>query len=576
LTDIDHTPDPLENKIIQTIEKIESQDEEDFYDFCTEYHLEDNIQDNLFNQEFNQPHLLWIFIDPQTKRNTPPITNEVLFAISTRIFNKSHINLFLFGPTNSGKSEFAHSVAKYYKSEFYRLLRIHIVVHFGFSDADLDDIFPNLGYGHLFIRDESGGVSGEDSGLLKVRVGNLIRVIRAHQNSFIYINPDLVEVPLVDYYIRIAGKKGVYYCSECDQEFINKRICPKCKNSELEVVYSKCRIRAIVYYKQVDPLTNRASFVPLGRMYLNLHTDEVLRDIYKEKKDKNIKYLKERSGLLGVHFNHQRISKEAQILAQLCNKKHTKTKIGMQLEMIEYNSKYTMDESNKMIGGTDKHNKLLFEKTAQLLKSTDTDLSDEVVNEGDPTNNDNNNNGEAPFLPFKQFKFKYSDKDILKKAKEEANYQDIDRDFEIYSKAKKGILREQIVSEYSNFNDKTRVSQIKKSVQGLINDTGGKLFEREYVRHLQTLYKDKVVHEGGSKEPDAYVHIEELNELHIFSLKKITTNYLPREEISPEQKYAFDNRSKYKKIRLFIIALINSRIYVREETNFGANGNITF
>ena len=102
------------------------------------------------------------------------------------------------------------------------------------------------------------------------------------------------------------------------------------------------------------------------------------------------------------------------------------------------------------------------------------------------------------------------------------------------------------------------------------------LFEIEYVKHLQTLYEDKVVHEGFSGEPDAYVLIEALNELHIFSLKKIATNYLPRKEISPEQEYAFENRSKFKKIRLFIIALINNKIHVQEETNFGASGNITF
>ena len=572
--DIDHTPNPLENKVNQTIDKIESQGEPELYhEFCAVYQLEDDIQNNLFNLEFNQPHLLWIFIDPETGKKTLDVTNELLFAISTRIFNKSHINLFLFGPTNTGKSEFAQAIAKYYKSEFYRIFRIHIDFHIGFSDADLDDLFPSLGYGHLVIRDESSSVSGEDSGLLKERVGNLIRVIRAHQNSFLFVNPDIVEVPLVDYYIRMAGKKGVYYCKACDQEFINKRICPVCNNSELEVIYNKCKIRAIVYYKQVDPLSNRASFIPLGRMYLCLHSDVELREIYQEKKDKNIQYLKETSGLLGVHFNSERIAKEAQILAQLCSKKKVSTKIGMQLEMIEYNGKFTMDEANKMIGGTDKHNKLLFEKTAQLLKSTNADLNDEELSESDLTRNDNEKDS---FLPFKQFTFPFLDKDILKKAKEEANYQDIDRDFEIYSKAKKGILREQIVSEYSDFNDKTRVSQIKKSVQGLINDTGGKLFEIEYVKHLQTLYKDKVVHEGGSNEPDAYVLVEALNELHIFSLKKIATNYLPRAEISPEQEYAFENRSKYKKIRLFIIALINDRIYVREETNFGAFGNITF
>ena len=574
MPDIDNSVDPLGNKIIQTIERIEAQEEPaPYYDFCIEYQLEDAIQDNLFNQEFNEPHLLWIFIDPETGKNTPPFTNELLFAISTRIFNKSHINLFVFGPTNSGKSEFAQAIAKYYKSEFYRLLNITIVIHIGFSDADLGDLFPILGYGHFVIRDESTPVSGEDSGLLKERVGNLIRVIRAHQNSFIFVNPDVVEVPLVDYYIRIAGKKGVYYCGECDQEFINKLICPVCNNPELEVVYSKCKIRAIVYYKQVDPLTNRASFVPLGRMYLNLHSDVILRDLYEEKKDKNIQYLKERSGLLGVHFNIEHIMKEAQILTQLCNKKNIRTKISMQLEMIEYNSKFTIDEAHKMIGGTDKHNKLLFEKTAQLLKSTNTDVNDEEVNENDPTHTDNE---EDPFLPFKQFTFKYSDKDVLKIAKNNATFLNIDRDFEIYSKTKKGMLRETIVKDYPELTDKTRVSQIKKSVQGLINDTEGKLFEIEYVKHLQTLYKDKMVHEGFSGEPDAYVLIETLNELHIFSLKKIATNHLPRKEISPEQEYAFKNRSKYKKIRLFIIALINNRICVQEETNFGACGNITF
>ena len=574
MPDIDRSSDPLGNKVNQTIEKIESQGEpEPYYDFCTKYQLEDEIQNNLFNQEFNEPHLLWIFIDPDTKKNTPPFTNELLFAISTRIFNKSHIILFVFGPTNSGKSEFSQAIAQYYKSEFYRLLNIHITVHIGFSDADLSDLFPILGYGHFVIRDESSSVSGEDSGLLKERVGNLIRVIRAHQNSFIYVNPDVIEVPLVDYYIRIAGKKGVYYCGECDQEFINKRICPVCNNIDLEIVYFKCKIRAIVYYKQVDPLTNRVSFIPLGRMYLNLHNDIALRDLYEEKKDKNIQYLKDRAGLLGVHFNIEHIIKEAQILAQLCNKKKIRTKISMQLEMIEYNSRFTIDEANKMIGGTEKHNKLLFEKTAQLLRSTNSDLGDEEVNEGDPTRTDKE---EDSFLPFKQFTFKYSDKDILKIAKNNATFLNIDRDFEIYSKTKKGILREQIVSEYPTLNDKTRVSQIKKSVQGLINDTEGKLFEIEYVKYLQTLYKDKVVHEGFSGEPDAYVLIEALNELHIFSLKKIATNYLPRKEISPEQEYAFKNRSNYKKIRLFIIALINNKIHLQEETNFGASGNITF
>ena len=85
-----------------------------------------------------------------------------------------------------------------------------------------------------------------------------------------------------------------------------------------------------------------------------------------------------------------------------------------------------------------------------------------------------------------------------------------------------------------------------------------------------------MIHAGAPGEPDTYVLIEELNELHIFSLKKIATNHLSRKEISPEQEYAFKNRFKYKRVRLFIIALIKNGIYIIEEANFAATDNITF
>ncbi len=570
MTDIDHTPDPLKNKINQSIEKIESQGEpEPYYDFCAAYQLEDGIQDNLFNQEFNQPHLLWIFIDPETGKNTSEITGDMLDAISTRIYNYSHVNLFIFGPTDSGKSEGAQGLGDYYQKEFYRLHKLNVKIPITFSDADIDDIAPMLEYGSMVIRDESSSVTGDDSGILKTKIGNLIRAIRIEQNSFIYVNPDVIEVPLVDYYLRTAGKKGVYKCNYCDEEYLNIRRCPECY-SDLETVHSKCKTRFIVYVKRIDPLSNRASFIPLGRMYLGLHDNQELREEYERKKRENAQYLKKHSGLVEVHKD--RILKEAQILAKECLKDNITSKVGMEVKMIEYNTQFTIDDADKMIGGTVNHNRLLFEATVQLLKRLQDQGNNILL--GD----DQEDQIEVdPYEKFKGYTFPYSEDDILNKAKQNANFRDIDRDFEIYrKKIKDGLLLDEIYPHYPDLTGPSSVTKVVKKVRGLINKVSGSLFENEYVKHLQTIYEDKVIHDGRNARPDAYVFVEALNELHVFSLKNISTKFLSRKELKPEQEFAFENRLEYKKVKLFHIANINNKIYVKEETNLSLTEDLVF
>lgn len=566
----------LEEKLESAKEEyLRSDDDDDYYDFCEYYKLEDDIQNNLFNQEFNELHLRWIFINPETGKKTPAFTNDFLYAISTRIYNFSHINLFIFGPTDSGKSEGAQSLADYYKTEFYKIQNIEVDIPIMFSDADLDDVSPTLGYGSMVIRDESSNVTGDDSGILKTKIGNLIRAIRIEQNSFIYVNPDIIEVPLVDYYLRTAGKKGVYYCPNCDMEYLNLRRCPECY-IDLKIIYSKCETRFIVYYRQIDPLTNKGYFIPLGRIYLRLHNNKELRDEYEKRKRENAIFLKQQVGLVTVHRDEAKLEKEAQILAKRCLINNISTKIGMEVQMIEYNSQFTIDEAIKMLGGTPKHNRLLFEKTAQLL--------DKLQNQGDQLliedTQETEDSEQDPFEEFKYFTFPYSYDDIIKKAKKQAKFRNVERDFEIYFKVQNGIIYEDIIPDYPNLSDKSSITKIVQKTQNLISQLTGYLFEREYTKFIQTLYQDRVIHDGSPGKPDAYVIVEELNELHIFSLKYLNLGdkykYIPIKNINAELGFAWENRLSYNKVRLFNIVLNYSmqEILVSEIKDFSRTKNI--
>ena len=493
----------------------------------------------------------------------------MLTAISQRIYNYSHINIFIFGTTDSGKSEGAQGLGDYYQKEFYRLHDLKVEIPIAFSDADIDEIAPNLKYGSMVIRDESSSVTGDDSSILKAKIGNLIRAIRCEQNSFIYVNPDIVEVPLVDYYLRTAGKKGVYRCNYCDIEYLNMRRCPECY-SDLETVYSKCKTRFIVYVKQIDPLSNKASFTPIGRMYLGLHDNKELRDEYEKKKRENAQFLKYNSGLVPVH--QEKVLKEAQILAKICLESNITSKIAMAVKMIEYNTQFTMDEANKMIGGTTNHNRLLFEATVQILNTLMLQGRKSLMIEND----EEKVVLDDPFAKYKDYTFPYSKEEILIKAKENANFRNIERDFEIYLKKQNGMLLEDIYPFYPDLNDPSSVTKITKKVQGLISKVSGKLFEKEYIKHLQTLYEDKVIYDGGIGKPDAFVIVEALNEMHIFSFKNINTNYIARKEVKPEQDFAFENRLDYKKVKLFHIVNIKHQIHVKMETDLSLTKDLVF
>jgi len=103
MTITDQTQVEAYKKKLDYLESLEEQGA--LSDYCIEYELEDEIQENIFNMDFNQPDLKWIFEDEKGKE-TPPVTDQFLSSIVRRIKNQSHILIFIFGKTNSGKSDY--------------------------------------------------------------------------------------------------------------------------------------------------------------------------------------------------------------------------------------------------------------------------------------------------------------------------------------------------------------------------------------------------------------------------------------------------------------------------------------
>jgi len=525
----------LEDKLESAKDELISSDY-NYYDFCEKYVKEDGIQNNLFNQKYNSPGLQWIFIDPLTKRKTRPLTIDLLDAIDTRITNGSHYALFIHGDTNEGKSQMAISIAKYHQKAFKKYLGIDITIHLTFSDSDLDHVIPNLKRGDIVIRDESSIVTGEGSQILQTRINNLIRVIRIEQNSFIFVNPDVVKVPLVNYYLETAGKN-----------------------------YEEHKTRLILYDKEQ---------FPIGRLYLSLHPDQEFRAKYEKLKKENVNKLKITSGLVSLSIDNKKLTRAAEILMNLCIEENIDTKIGMKDLLLEYNDQFDESERNQQIGGTDQYNKLLFERTSRYLKKLKAGNYSRTQDTGQETEKES-------FEKFKKFIYPYSYEDIIEKAKEEAKarkkFRDVNRNFEIYLKVQNEVLYDDILPEYPELNDKSAITRIKERVEGFLNEFAGKLFESKYSKYLQSLYKDKVIHDGGPGKPDAYVIVEELQELHIFSIKYLkSADSIPSKEINPELEFAWKNRLEYKKVLLFLIVFDYSaqELRIRQIKDFSVTTNI--
>ena len=174
---------------------------------------------------------------------------------------------------------------------------------------------------------------------------------------------------------------------------------------------------------------------------------------------------------------------------------------------------------------------------------------------------------------LKQFNFWNYQQELYDFIKQNVNWRNKSRDFEIYKEIQKGTLYSEIAGRLEC--DISTISKINKKVQSSINNLKGKFFEIEYEKYLRSSNKfqrNKIVRDGKPGKPDIYIVDNIRKELYIFSLKNLELNKksfcITKEQLKPELEFAYYKSTfeGYNKVILYLIVFdsLTEKLYVNE------------
>lgn len=514
-------------------------------DFCKNYRLEDEIKEDIFNQKFNSERLEHVFFK---KNDYTGLLNK---SIETRIKNQSNIIIIIYGEPHTGKSVVAQLNSFKIIETFKKYTNLNPEIRLCFSDPEFSDVIKSLKLGDVIIRDESPKTTGIGSRTIENNLNNIVEIVRVNQNCFIFVSPKRVEASVVTYYLEMAGKKAVYNCCECGEKHVNpdrtKLICKKCK-SELKLNYKESSCRCLLY----DPNFNDGK-IPLGRVFFELHDDQVFREKYLEKKLANIKGAIASSGQYSRTIDKSSYDKDLQILLEECKKYKIRSKIDIRSQIDIYNKQFDpVLESEKMIKGDSSYMTTLITELKQYLtgkkklKPIDATFSDEDLNK---FFND---------LQSVPYPIEYKDADVYKKMPKNKKEKYL-RNFEIYKKRQNGKTGVELSLEY-NLKPNT-ISSIYWRTLGSFSSTKGHLFEKDFKGDLEnSKLFGKVILDGTSGAPDIVCQNDESMRLHVFSLKclqfKNNSIKILKEELKPEREYIRENLFYFEKHDIFMHVIV--------------------
>ncbi|KKN53969.1 hypothetical protein LCGC14_0597070 [marine sediment metagenome] len=280
--------------------------------YCEKYKLEDNLEIIAFDKRFSGVKLRWVL------RKRYNYTKRLLYAIIERIIDNSNVIIVIYGTPNSGKSEGAQIIAFFIRYVLWKYVKIKIEIHYAFSTADFQDILPDMEVGDVGIRDESSGLSGAGSKNVQKYLDNITKAVRMDQNSFVFVDPLLMEPDVVSYYLETAGK--------------NKKT---------------RKVRFILYDKNKDEL---------GHIYLPLHWCKRFRKLYKIKKKANLEAMKALAGMVTPELSN-RLERDEMNLLQYCSEYFVTKKGDIEPLIYRYNRRFIKKED--MIKGDTHYIKIL-------------------------------------------------------------------------------------------------------------------------------------------------------------------------------------------------------------------------
>ena len=174
---------------------------------------------------------------------------------------------------------------------------------------------------------------------------------------------------------------------------------------------------------------------------------------------------------------------------------------------------------------------------------------------------------------LKQFNFWNYQQELYDFIKQNVNWRNKSRDFEIYKEIQRGTLYSEIAGRLEC--DISTISKINKKVQSSINNLKGKFFEIEYEKYLRSsnkFQKNKIVRDGKPGKPDIYIIDNIRKELYIFSLKNLEINKkfycITKEQLKPELEFAYYKSTfeGYSKVILYLIVFdsFTEKLYIKE------------
>ena len=185
-----------------------------------------------------------------------------------------------------------------------------------------------------------------------------------------------------------------------------------------------------------------------------------------------------------------------------------------------------------------------------------------------------NEESSKPILDLlKQFNFGNYQEDLYNFIKQNTNWLNKRRDFEIYKEIQEGTLYSEIAGRLEC--DVSNISKINKKVQSSINNLKGKFFEMEYEKYLKSLNKFincKIVRDGDPGKPDIYIIGDKNKELYVLSLKNLEINKksfcIIKEQLKPELEFAYlkNTFEEYKNVVLYLIVFdsLTEKLYLNE------------
>ena len=304
----------------------------EFHDFCEDYIFHFTGDRDAFNSRFNQGDM-WKFLFYDR-------TEDLFKDIDTVIIEGANFLIFIHGPGRFlGKSEGGFTIEFEYQKRYKYHRRTKIEKYYRFDDGEMMEIFPQMKQGDIAMRDESPKTSGEGSDTITKNLENICNITRGKQVCFIFVNPKLIKVSGIDYYLEAAG------------------ICKK-KRENRFLLYNR-------FYEL------------MGVVYLKLHDDEEFRKEYVRKKNAFINKIMANSGGNYVPTDIEKYFKNAIDLYEFCNEKEARTKIDVETYLESYNIQFRKPEDQeKQIRGIGDYIKRLIHNVVNALKGKPSILED--------------------------------------------------------------------------------------------------------------------------------------------------------------------------------------------------------